>query len=81
MIVESLEPKKRVSSVGALLVFFALAFALLWICFSIVAFVPISAGSLLGGDLLLLGAFAPALAALAITFRADGRGRRYRAPS
>ena len=74
MIVESLEPKARVSSVGALLVFFALAFALMWILFFTVAFVPIRAGSPLGRALILLGAFAPASAALAVTFRAEGRG-------
>ena len=72
MIAESLEPKARVSSARSLFVFFALAFALMWICFSSVAFVPIPARSPLGGALILLGAFAPALAALAVTFRAKG---------
>ena len=73
MIAESLEPTVRVSSASSLFVFFALAFALMWICFFAVAFVPIPAGSPLGGALILLGAFAPALAALAVTFRAEGR--------
>lgn len=73
MIAESLEPTVRVSSASSLFVFFALAFALMWICFLTVAFVPIPADSPLGGALILLGAFAPALAALAVTFRAEGR--------
>src|SRR5690349_9117498 len=73
MIAESLEPTVRVSSASSLFVFFWLAFALMWICFFTVAFVPIPAGSPLGGALILLGAFAPALAALAVTFRAEGR--------
>jgi hypothetical protein len=73
MIAESLEPTVRVSSASSLFVFFGLAFALMWICFFTVAFVPIPAGSPLGGSLILLGAFAPALAALAVTFRAEGR--------
>jgi membrane protease YdiL (CAAX protease family) len=73
MIAESLEPTVRISSARSLFVFLALAFALMWICFFTVAFVPILAGSPLGGALILLGAFAPALAALAVTFRAEGR--------
>jgi membrane protease YdiL (CAAX protease family) len=73
MITESLEPTVRVSSGSSLFLFFALAFALMWICFFTVAFVPIPAGSPLGGALILLGASAPALAALAVTFRAEGR--------
>jgi hypothetical protein len=73
MIAESLEPTVRVSSVSSLFVFFTLAFAQMWICFFTVAFMPIPAGSPLGNALILLGAFAPALAALAVTFRAEGR--------
>ena len=73
MIAESLEPTVRVTSASSLFVFFALAFALMWICFFTIAFVPIPAGSPLGGALILLGAFAPALAALAVTFRVEGR--------
>jgi membrane protease YdiL (CAAX protease family) len=73
MIADSLEPTVRVSSANSLFVFFALAFALMWICFFTVAFVSIPAGSPLGGALVLLGAFAPALAALAVVFRAEGR--------
>ena len=53
--------------------FFVLAFALMRICFFTVAFVPIPSGSPLGGALILLGAFAPASAALAVAFRAEGR--------
>lgn len=73
MIAESLEPTVRVSSASSQFVFFALAFALMWICFFTVALVPIPAGSPLGGALILLGASAPALAALAVTFREEGR--------
>jgi hypothetical protein len=51
MIAESLEPTVRVSSASSLFVFFTLAFALMWICFFTVAFVPIPAGSPLGGRL------------------------------
>jgi len=51
MIAESLEPTVRVSSASSLFVFFALAFALMWISFFTVAFVPIPAGSPLGGRL------------------------------
>jgi pilus assembly protein TadC len=61
MIAESLEPTVRVSSASSLFVFFTLAFALMWICFFAVAFVPISAGPPLGGALILLGAYAPAI--------------------
>ena len=50
MIAESLEPTVRISSASSLFVFFALAFALMWICFFTVAFVPIPAGSPLGGS-------------------------------
>ena len=73
MIAESLEPTVRVSSASSLFVFFALAFALMWICFFTVAFVPIPLGSPLGGALILVGAFAPALAALAVTLHVEGR--------
>jgi len=73
MIADSLELTVRVWSASSLFAFFALAFAMMWICFFTVAFVPIPAGSPLGGALILLGVFAPALAALAVTFRAEGR--------
>lgn len=64
----------RSSSAASLFLFFTLAFALMWILFFAVAFVPIPAGSPLGQGLILLGAFAPALAAVAVTFRTEGRG-------
>lgn len=73
MIAETLEPNARSASRGSLFVFFVLAFALMWICFFAVAFVPIAANSTLGTGLVLLGAFAPALAALAVTSRTQGR--------
>jgi uncharacterized protein len=72
MISGSLEPN-ACSSGGSLLAFFALAFALMWICFFTVALVPIAASSTLGGGLILLGAFAPAFAALMVTSMAEGR--------
>jgi hypothetical protein len=70
----SAEPSEstRPSSAGSLLLFFVLAFALMWVCFFTVALTPIAANSLLGSALLLLGAFAPALAALTITSKAEG---------
>jgi membrane protease YdiL (CAAX protease family) len=43
------------------------------ILFFAFAFIPIPAGSSLGGGLILLGAFAPALAALAVTLWTEGR--------
>src|SRR5215470_15917783 len=52
--------------------FFLLAFALMWVCFFTVALVPISAASALGQLLLVLGAFGPAVAALAVTVRGEG---------
>ena len=73
MTTDSLESTARVSSVSSLVVFFAVAFALMWTCFFAVAVVPILSGPLAGGALILFGAFAPALAALAVTFRAEGR--------
>jgi membrane protease YdiL (CAAX protease family) len=42
--------------------------------FFAVAFVPIPAASPLGRGFILLGAFAPSLAAVAVTFRTQGRG-------
>lgn len=67
------ERQARSSSAASLFLFFTLAFALMWILFFAVAFVPIPAGSPSGGGLILLGAFAPALAAVAVTFRTEGR--------
>jgi membrane protease YdiL (CAAX protease family) len=57
---------------GSLVAFFALAYALMWACFFTVAAVPIPARSPLGTALLLLGAFAPSIAALWLTARAEG---------
>lgn len=56
-----------------LLQFFLLAYALMWVCFFTVALEPVPAGTILGQLLLLLGAFAPALAALWVTARTEGR--------
>lgn len=55
-----------------LLRFFALAYAVMWICFLTVALVPVPAHTALGQALLLFGAFAPSLAALWLTARAEG---------
>jgi membrane protease YdiL (CAAX protease family) len=60
------------TSAGSLLVFFLLAYALMWVCFFTVALAHIPAHSPLGVSLLLLGAFAPAVAALSLTVRAEG---------
>lgn len=55
-----------------MLQFFLLAFALMWVCFFTVALTPIPARTPLGQMLLLLGAFAPSLAALLVTARTEG---------
>ena len=73
MVGNSTEWQVRSSSAASLFLFFTLAFALMWLLFFAVAFVPIPAGSPLGRGLILLGAFAPALAAVAVTFRTEGR--------
>jgi len=73
MVSNSIEGHVRSSLAAPLLLFFTLAFALMWILFFAVAFVPIPVGSPLGRGLILLGAFAPALAAVAVTFRTEGR--------
>ena len=73
MVAKSPEQQARSSLAASLFLFFALAFALMWILFFTVAFVPIAARSPLRGGLILLGAFAPALAAVAVTFRTEGR--------
>jgi membrane protease YdiL (CAAX protease family) len=52
--------------------FFILAYALMWTCFLSVVFLGISGTSPLGAGLLLLGTFAPAIAALALTAAAEG---------
>lgn len=56
---------------GSLLNFFALTYAVMWICFISVA-VAIPAHTPFGRLLLLLGAFSPSLAALWLTARAEG---------
>ena len=56
---------------GPLLQFFLLSYALMWTCFITVA-VAIPAHTFLGQVLLLVGAFAPSLAAVWLTARADG---------
>lgn len=73
MVAKSPEQQARSSLAASLFLFFALAFALMWILFFTVAFVRIPARSPLRGGLILLGAFAPALAAVAVTFRTEGR--------
>jgi len=67
------EGRVRSSLPASLFLFFTVAFALMWLLFLAVAFIPIPAGSPLGRGLILLGAFAPALAAVAVTFRTEGR--------
>ncbi len=57
---------------GGLLLFFLLAYAVMWACFITVAAVPIPVHTPLGAVLLLLGAFAPALVALGLTARTEG---------
>jgi membrane protease YdiL (CAAX protease family) len=56
----------------ALVRFFLLTYAVMWTCFISVAAAGIPARSPLGAVLLLLGAFAPSLAALWLTARAEG---------
>lgn len=56
-----------------LLLFFLLAYAVTWICFGTVAIKQISPSSPLGIVLILLGAFAPSIAALTVTARAEGK--------
>jgi len=65
--------------VGSLLKFFFLTYALTWTCFITVVMISrgpaptAPAGALVRGFLLLLGTFAPALVALGITARTEGR--------
>ena len=72
MAANSLQSDAHSLNGGRLFVFFLLAFALMWVCFFTVALLPIPAGTLRGQFLLLLGAFAPSLAALFVTARAGG---------
>jgi CAAX protease family protein len=57
---------------GALAGFFGIAFAVMWVLFTTVA-VAVPAGTALGQALILAGAAAPAIAALAMTAVTDGR--------
>jgi hypothetical protein len=65
--------------VGSLLKFFFLTYPVTWACFITVVMISqgpgptAPAGALVRGFLLLLGTFAPALVALGITARAEGR--------
>jgi len=61
------------SKASSLLWFFFFAYALMWACFIAVAAVPIPADSFLGTFLVLLGAFAPSIAAVGLTARAEGK--------
>ena len=56
-----------------LVLFFVLAYLLTWACFIPVA-VAIPARTPFGGALLLLGAYAPAIVAIALTAWRGGRG-------
>ena len=77
---DSLQPELHVGAprsaakakpTGSLLTFFSLTYALMWACFiSVAAAIP--ATTLLGRSLLLLGTFAPSLAALWLTARSEG---------
>jgi len=73
MVSNPTEGQVRSSSATSLFLFFTLAFGLMWLLFFVVALVPIPAGSPLGRGLILLGAFAPAMAAVVVTFRTVGR--------
>jgi uncharacterized protein len=57
---------------GGLVAFFALAYALMWVAFISAAVARISAHRAPGALLLLLGAFAPSLAAILLTALAEG---------
>jgi membrane protease YdiL (CAAX protease family) len=72
MTTESLKSNVRLSPAISLLIFFALAYAVMWSCFITVAVEPIPARTLRGQFLLLLGAFAPSLAALFLVARDEG---------
>jgi len=68
---DSSKPDTRSTPAGSLLKFFLLTYAVMWTCFITVA-VAIPAGTPVGHVLLLLGAFAPSLAALWLTARIEG---------
>lgn len=62
----------RSTPAGSLLTFLSFTYAVMWTCFISVAAVRIPAHSPLGALLLYLGTFAPSLAALWLTARAEG---------
>jgi membrane protease YdiL (CAAX protease family) len=72
MVTEASISRPQPAPVLPLFQFFLLAFALMWVCFFTVALVPIPTAALLGQSLVLLGAFAPSLAALLVTARTEG---------
>ena len=72
MTTDSLKLNVRLSPAISLIIFFAIAYAVMWSCFITVAVAPIPARTLLGQVLLLLGAFAPSLAALILVARDEG---------
>ena len=72
MVTEASSSRAHSAPVWSLFQFFLLAFALMWVCFFTVALVPIPTSTVLGQSLVLLGAFAPSLAALSITARIEG---------
>src|SRR5262249_50353581 len=62
----------KAAPAGDLIKFFLLAYAVMWTCFFTVVAAHIPASSVLGYSLLLLGAFAPAIAGLSLTARGEG---------
>ncbi len=74
MTTDSSKPDVRSTPAMSLLKFFLLAYAVMWSCFITVAVASIPAQTPLGQLLLLLGTFAPSLAALWLTARAQGGG-------
>ena len=64
--------KSADARLAPLIVFFVFAYLLMWVCFFAVAFTGMSANSPLGYSLLLFGAFAPAIVAVAMTALSEG---------
>lgn len=73
MTTDSLKLNARLSPAISLIIFFTIAYAVMWSCFITVAVAPIPARTVLGQVLLLLGAFAPSLAALILVARDEGK--------